>query len=131
MLDSKPQPTPMISSLRLVVDASVAVVDPTLYRSVVGTLQYITLTCPELSFSVNRVCQFMHNPQLPHWTAVKRILRYLAGSTTQGLRLYPSPNYSVVAFSDSGWATDLDDRKSISEYCIYVGCNLISWSSKK
>ncbi|XP_068466472.1 uncharacterized mitochondrial protein AtMg00810-like [Phaseolus vulgaris] len=116
----------MVSSLCLVADASVVVANPTLYRSVVGALQYITLTRPGFSFFVNRVCQFMHNPQLPHWTAVKRILRYLASTTTQGLRLCPSPSYSVEAFSDSDWATDLDDRKSVSGYCIYVGRNLIS-----
>jgi len=114
----------MISSLRLIVD-------PTLYRSVVGALQYVTLTHPQLSFSVNKVCQFMNNTQLTHWKEVKRILWYLAGTTTQGLHLYPSPSYSVVSFSDSDWATDLDDRKFISGYCIYVDRNLISWSSKK
>ncbi|XP_068483272.1 uncharacterized mitochondrial protein AtMg00810-like [Phaseolus vulgaris] len=53
------------------------------------------------------------------------------GTETQGLRLYSSSSYFVVGFSDSNWATDLDDRKSTSSYCIYVGRNLISWSSKK
>jgi len=69
--------------------------------------------------------------KLTHWKVVKRILRYLAGTETQGLRLYSSSSYSVVGFSDSNWATDLDDRKSTSSYCIYVGRNLISCSSKK
>jgi len=56
MLYSKPQPTPMVSSLRLVADASIVVADPSLYHSVVGALPYNTLTRPGLSFSVNRVC---------------------------------------------------------------------------
>ena len=128
---SKPQPSPMLSSLRLTADESASVDDPTLYRSIVGALQYATVTRPEISFSVNRVCQYMHKPQIHHWKAVKRILRYLAGTSTHGLLLTPSPNYSITGFSDSDWATDLDDRKSTTGYCIFVGRNLVSWSSKK
>jgi len=62
MLESRAQPTPMIFSLRLTKNASTAVQDPTLYRSVVGALQYVLITLPELSFAVNKVCQFMHCP---------------------------------------------------------------------
>jgi len=100
MLESKPQPTLMVSSSRLTADDSISVADPTLYRSVVGALQYVTLTRPELSFSVNKVCQYMHNPQLTHWKALKRILRYLAGTATQCLCLYSSLSYLIVTFSD-------------------------------
>ena len=66
MLDAKPQPSPMISSLKLLADASTAFSDPTLYRQIVGALQYLTFTRPDITFSVNKVCQFMHNPQLHH-----------------------------------------------------------------
>jgi len=85
MPESRAQPTPIISSLRLTKNASTAVQDPTLYRSVVGALQYVFITRPELSFAVNKVCQFMHCPQEHHWRAVKRILRYLAGTENHGL----------------------------------------------
>ena len=61
-----PQPTPMISSLRLTVDGSTSAKDLTFFRSIVGALQYVTITCPEISFVVNRVCQYMHQPQLSH-----------------------------------------------------------------
>jgi len=121
----------MLSSLRLTADESVSVDDPTLYRSILGALQYATVTRLEISFSVNRVCQYMHKPQIHHWKAVKRIPRYLVGTSTHGLLLNPSPNYSITAYSDSNWATDLDDRKSTTGYCIFVGRNLVSWSSKK
>jgi len=131
MLHSKPQPTPMVSSLRLTADQSVSVDDPSLYRSIVGALQYVTITRPELSFSVRKVCQYMHKPQLSHWQAVKQILRYLAGTSTDGLHFSSSSTYSITGFSDSDWATDLDDRKSTTGYCIFVGNNLVSWSSKK
>jgi len=67
MFGSKPQPTPMISTTRLTRDGSTAFEDPYLYRSIVGGLQYIIVARPELSYVVNRVCQFMHSPQDHHW----------------------------------------------------------------
>ena len=131
MLHAKPQPTPMVSSLRLTADGSTSVEDPTFFRSIVGALQYVTITRPELSFVVNHVCQYMHKPQQSHWKAVKRILRYLAGTSSHGLLLCSSPSYSIIGFSDSDWATDLDDRKSTTGYCIFLGLNPVSWVSKK
>jgi len=64
--------------------------DPTLYRSVVGALQYATLTRPKISFVVNKVCQFMAAPLDSHWAVVKRILRYLKGTLSHGLFLQPA-----------------------------------------
>ncbi|XP_068466265.1 uncharacterized mitochondrial protein AtMg00810-like [Phaseolus vulgaris] len=131
MLSSKPQPTPMISSMRLTRDGTTTVDDSSLYRSVVGSLQYILITRPELSYSVNKVCQYLHNPQLHHWKAVKRILRYLVGTQSHGLLLQPSPHLTIVAFADAGWGSDPDDRKSISGYTVFFGSNPVVWSSNK
>ncbi|CAM8947837.1 unnamed protein product [Rhodiola kirilowii] len=83
--------------------------DPTLYRSIVGALQYVTITRPEISYVVNRVCQFMHSPTETHWAAVKCILRYLKGTLSSGLTLHQATDSRLVAFSDAGWASDLDD----------------------
>jgi histone deacetylase 1/2 len=108
--------------------------DPTLYRSIVGALQYATMTRPDIAFSVNKVCQFMANPLESHWKAVKRILRYLKGTISHGLLLSSSttgPPFSLRAYSDADWATDHDDRRSTSGSCIYFGPNLVSWGSKK
>ncbi|XP_020211192.1 uncharacterized protein LOC109796007 [Cajanus cajan] len=131
MTDSKSQPTPMVSGLKLQANGSAAVTDPTFYRSIVGGLQYITITRPELSFSINRVCQFMHNPQEHHWKAVKRILRYLQGTVHYGLHLKKSSQLNLTAYSDSDWGSDLDDRKSTTGFCVYLGQNLVSWCSRK
>lgn len=60
--------------------------DATRYRSIVGALQYLTLTRLDISFSVNKVCQFLHCPTMVHWGAVKRILRYLQGTVKLGLK---------------------------------------------
>lgn len=76
MYDSKPVTTPADPSIKLVLNGD-PFEDPKLYRQIVGALQYATITRPDIAFAVNRVCQFMHSPTLPHWQAVKRILRYL------------------------------------------------------
>lgn len=66
-----------------------------------------------------------------HWKTVKRVLRYLAGTIDYGLHLTKSFALNLVSFSDSDWASDLDDRRSTSSFCVYLGTNLISWCSKK
>lgn len=134
MLNANGMPTPMISSSKLSKVGSDSVSDPALYRSVVGALQYATLTRPEISFSVNKVCQFLSNPLEEHWKAVKRILRYLSGTLYHGLLLQPAQAHhplSLLGFCDADWASDPDDRRSTSGACVFLGPNLISWWSKK
>ncbi|KAM2633068.1 hypothetical protein EV1_023727 [Malus domestica] len=104
--------------------------DPHEYRSIVGALQYLTWTRPDLCFAVNQVCQFLHCPRDLHYQAVKRILRFLKGSVTQGLWFRKSALH-LTAFSDADWAGCVYDRRSTSGYCVYLGSNLISWSAKK
>jgi histone deacetylase 1/2 len=105
--------------------------DSTRYGSIVGALQYITLTRPDIAFSVNKVCQFLHAPTTVHWTAVKRILRYLKGTLSLGLRLSKSGSTMVSAFSDADWAGCLDDRRSTGGFAVFFGSNLVSWSARK
>jgi len=97
----------------------------------VGTLQYLLVTRPELSYSVNKVAQFMHSPQLHPWQFVKRILRYLVGTIDHGLVLHEKSSSFIKAFSDADWGANPDDRKSTSGFCIYLGSNLIFWSTHK
>ena len=134
MEDAKPSPTPMVSSLKLTKQGADYLEDASLYRSVVGALQYATITRPEISYCVNKVCQFMAQPQEEHWKAVKRILIYLKGTITNGLHIKPfslTQPLSLVAYCDADWASDPDDRKSTLGSCIFLGGNLISWWSKK
>ncbi|XP_042521363.1 uncharacterized mitochondrial protein AtMg00810-like [Macadamia integrifolia] len=106
--------------------------DPTLYRSIVGALQYVSLTRPDVSFSVNRVFQFMHAPTEDDWALVKRILRYLKQTQSHGLLFGRSATpFMLQAFSDANWARNGDDRKSTGGYAIYLGSNLIPLSSQK
>ncbi|XP_060959428.1 uncharacterized mitochondrial protein AtMg00810-like [Cannabis sativa] len=121
----------MTSGLRLSVYGSDLVKNIQLYRYTFGALQYLTITRPEISFSVSKVCQFMHNPLQVHWIVVKRILRYLSGTMNHGLHLKKPPHTEISSFCDDDWAADVDDRRSTSGYAIYFGTNLVAWSSKK
>jgi histone deacetylase 1/2 len=105
--------------------------DSTRYRSIVGALQYLTLTRPDLAFSVNKVCQYLHAPTTVHWTEVKRILRYIRGTVKVGLTFQRSRSPLLSAFSDADWAGSLDDRRSTGGFAIFVGPNLVSWSARK
>jgi histone deacetylase 1/2 len=101
----------------------------TRYRSIVGALQYLTLTGPP-AFSINKVCQYLHTPNIVHWTAVKRILRYIKGTTSLGLTFRKSPSTLVSALSDADWTGCVDDRKSIG-VAVFFGPNMISWRARK
>ncbi|KAM6594323.1 hypothetical protein CsatA_002026 [Cannabis sativa] len=131
MQNVKTQNTHMNSDLKLYNYGSEPMEDVTLYRSIVGGLQYATITQPELSYCVNKVCQFMKTPLQQHWMPVKRILRYIAGTLDYGLHLQPAPDFSIEAFCDADWATNPDDRRSTTGYCIYLGGNLVAWKSQK
>ena len=90
----------------------------TQYRMVVRSLQYLAFTRPDISFAVNKLSQFMHSPTDEYWQAAKRVLRYLAGTTTHGVFLRRQNNLSLHAFSDADWAGDVD---STNAYVIYLG----------
>ncbi|XP_019153733.1 PREDICTED: uncharacterized protein LOC109169196 [Ipomoea nil] len=130
MTDCKPLATPA-SVTQSVTPSTQPYENPTQYRRLVGALQYLTITRPDLSFAVNRLCQFMHSPTDDHWVLLKRVLRYIKGTLNYGLRLSPSVSTSVHAFSDSDWAGCPVDRKNTSGYAVFLGSNLISWLSRK
>lgn len=104
--------------------------DSATYRSVVGALQYLTITRLDLAYLVNQVCQFMQHPSSPHWSTVKRILCYLKSIYDHGL-VYRHGDLQLNAFSDANYANNPDLRHSTGGFCIYLGKNIISWSSKK
>src|ERR1044072_409456 len=134
MDEAKSLPTPMVGTCKLTKLGSDYMDDPTLYRSIVGALQYATLTHPEICFSVNKVCQFLSQPLEEHWKAVKRILRYLKGTIDQGLLLRKAKSgqpFPITACCDADWASDPVDRRSTSGSCVFLGPNLVSWGSKK
>ena len=128
--DVKPISSPTHTGHKLSLYDGDPLPNPTKYRSVVGALQYLTLTCPDIAFAVNQVCQFMHQPTTTHWIVVKRILRYLKSTPTYGLFYQPS-SLCLEAYFDANYAKNPDDCRSTGGYCIYLGYNPISWSAKK
>ncbi|KAK1645287.1 hypothetical protein QYE76_063092 [Lolium multiflorum] len=133
MLQCKPAFTPMSVTNPLTSDdgALLSASDATEYRSVVGGLQYLTLTRPDISYAVNRVCQYLHSPRDTHWTAVKRIPRYVRHTASYGLRLSSASSCLLSAYSDADWAGNPDDRRSTGGYAVFFGSNLIAWSARK
>lgn len=130
LLDT-PYATPMAANIQPQAGDSALYSDPTLYRSVLGTLQYVCYTRPDISFSVNKLSQYMHEPTIKQWTYVERLLRYLRGTISHGLLIKPAPQLRLQAFADADWGGNRPDRKSTSGFCTYLGPNPITWTSRK
>ncbi|XP_035834863.1 uncharacterized mitochondrial protein AtMg00810-like [Helianthus annuus] len=123
--------TPVDTHAKLSASVGANFHDPTLYRSLAGALQYLTFTRPDISYAVQQICIHMHAPKSDHWNALKRIIRYIQGTTSFGLTLGPSPTPQLTAYTDADWAGCPNTRRSTSLYCVYYGDKLISWSSKR
>jgi len=113
MAEGQPISSPMTSTCKLSKSDSDLFPDPTLYRSVVGTLQYTTLARPEISYAVNKVCQFMSKPLDTHWVA----LQYLKRTISYDFHMKPAfvgKPLSVTAMCDADWTSDVGDRRLTS-----------------
>ncbi|GJZ07459.1 ribonuclease H-like domain-containing protein [Tanacetum coccineum] len=103
MLNCNPCRTPIDTEKKLGPEGS-PVTDPTLYRSLAGSLQYLTFTRPNLAYAVQQLCLYMHDPREPHLNVMKCVLRYLRGTTDLGLQLLRSTTSQLIAYSDADWA---------------------------
>jgi hypothetical protein len=131
MAECKPCTTPVDTSPKTLADSRAPVADPSDYHSLVGALQYLTFTWPNIAYVVQQDCLHMHDPREPHLAALKRILRYIRGTLHLGLHLRSSTQDDLVVYSDADWAGCPDTRKSTSGYDVFLGDNLVSWSSKR
>lgn len=131
MSSCKPVSTPVDTTSKLSATCDIPYSDPTYYRSLVGELQYLTFTRPDISYAVQQVCVHMHEPHEGHMTALKRILRYIQGILHLGLQLYKSSSTELVCYTDADWAGCPDTRCSTSGFCVVLGDNLLSWLSKR
>ncbi|CAL2228237.1 unnamed protein product [Prunus armeniaca] len=104
--------------------------NPSLYRSIVGALQYLTFSRPDIAYAINYACQFLQQPTTTHLIVVKRILRYIQGTLDYGIQ-FTSGFLELQAYTDADWAGDPNDRKSTSGYVVFLGRNPISWGAKK
>ena len=126
LVSSKFVDTPMDSNIKLLQNQREPISDHEQYRRLVGKLNYLTVTRPDISFAVSVVSQFLNFPCEDHWNVFIRILNYIKRSSRKGL-LYGFNNHTrVVCYSDADWAGSPFDRRSTSRYCISIGGNLIS-----
>ncbi|XP_071717949.1 uncharacterized mitochondrial protein AtMg00810-like [Rutidosis leptorrhynchoides] len=100
LLDVNPMPTPLATA-DVITSQGTPFSDQTLYRSLVGALQYLTITRPDISYAVNQVSQFLHAPTTTHFQAIKHILRYVKGTLAYGLTFHHSPAPSILGYSDA------------------------------
>jgi hypothetical protein len=131
MTECKPVSTPVDTRSKLSADGGPPVDDHSEYQSIVGALQYITMTRPDMAYAMQHACLYMHDPREQHLALVKRTLRYLRGTTEHGLHLRRSASLDLVAYSDADWAGCPDTRRSTSGYVVYLGDALISSSCKR
>jgi hypothetical protein len=133
MMDCKFMSTPMTMNLKKLSDAAADsdLVDPTVYRLLVGSLMYLVNTRPNICFAVSALGQFMCESRQMHWVAAKHVLRYLRGTIGYGLRYTSSSDLTLVSYSNSDWAGSVDDRKSTSGGCFSLGPAMVSWFSRK
>jgi hypothetical protein len=131
MLLAKPISIPMSTSIKLSRFEDSTIANPTLYKSTIGSLQYLSISRPDIAFPVNKVSQFMQDPRDSHWTTLKRILRYLKSTINHTFCIYKDSSTQLTAYSNSDWASCPDDRRSTSGYCVFLGKNILLWSSKK
>ena len=129
MDDCKLIKTPMLTNGHLDLDEGGKLVDQTLYRSMIGSLLYLTASRPDIMFSVCMCARFQANPKESHLSAVKRILRYLKHTPSIGLWYPKGASFTLLGYSDSDFAGCRVDRKSTSGGHL-LECSLVSWSSK-
>ena len=131
MSNFSPCHTPVDTKPKLSASADTPYEDPTQYRSLAGALRYLTFTRHDISYGVQQVYLHMHDPRVEHMLALKRIIRYLQGTQSFGVHLYPSSLDKLISYTDADWGGCPDTRRSTSSYCVFLGDNLISWSSKR
>ena len=130
MVGAKPLSSPTVTGTKLSSFDGEVLSNPKDYRHIIGALQYYTTTRPDIAYVVNQLCQYIHQPRSSYWQAMKRVLRYLKGIVNDDL--YYTPSFlDIHTYCDSNWAGNPNDRRSTSGYDVFLGRNLVSWSSKK
>ena len=129
--DERTVVTPMELNVQLCASDGDPFPNPTRYRHLVGSLVYLAVTRPDISYPVHILSQFVSAPTSVHYSHLLRVLRYLRGMISQRLFFPRSSSLELQAYSDATWASDPSDRRSLSAYCVFLGGSLIAWKTKK
>ena len=121
----------MSPNVKLTIGLLCKSVDSSLYRSMIGSLLYLTSSRLDISYSVGVCARYQANPKESHMISLKRIIKYIKTTADFGVWYRKDTNDVLAGYSDVDWAGNADDRKSTSRGCFYVGNNLVSWMSKK
>lgn len=119
---------PIVPGHKLSKDGGGVEVNSTMFKQIVGSLRYLTVTRPDLVYVVNLVSRYMESPTELHMLAVKRILRYVQGTKGLGVQYKREEKMSLIGFVDSDYAGDVDDRKSTYGYVFMFGSGAVAWA---
>ncbi|KAG6499797.1 hypothetical protein ZIOFF_039589 [Zingiber officinale] len=131
LIDGKKRSTPLDVNTRLHRDEGTCLSDPRPFRTLVGSLIYLTITRPDIAFSVGMVSRYMQEPRKPHFEEAKKILKYVNSTLNLGLLYEKGVEFSLQGFANADFGGDLDDRRSTSGFVFLRGATSISWCSKK
>lgn len=126
MLNCKPTVTPIDTNVKLSLDVGRELEDPTMYRKIVGSLIYLTLTRPDLALTVGVLSRFMQKPRKPHLEAARRVLRYIKYTMSYGVMFKKDTSCRLQGYCDADYAGDVDTRRSTTGYVFMLGSNPIS-----
>uniref|UniRef100_A0ACD5UZD8 Uncharacterized protein n=1 Tax=Avena sativa TaxID=4498 RepID=A0ACD5UZD8_AVESA len=129
--DERTVETPMELNVKLQPTDGDPLPDPTRYRHLVGSLVYLAITRPDISYPVHILSQFVSAPTTVHYSHLFRVFHYLRGTITRRLFFPRSSSLRLQCYSDATWASDPSDRCSLSAYCVFLGGLLIAWKTKK
>jgi len=131
MMNCKPTPNPIVIGEKLSKEDVGSNVDPTLFKRLVGSLMYLTATRPDFMYVIILISSFTESPKDSHWQVGKIILRYIVGTIRYDILYSSTSNDFLIGYTDSDFASSLDDRKSTLGYVFHIGSSVISWAFKK
>ncbi|CAM8882852.1 unnamed protein product [Rhodiola kirilowii] len=123
--------TPAATHLKITKDDAGTKVDQTMYRSTIGSLLYLTTSRHDIAYAVGICARYQADPKESHLLQLKRIIKYVCGTVDFGIWYTKDTNPYLVGYCDADWAGNVEDRKSTSGGCFFLGNNLVSWFSKK
>ena len=123
--------TLVATGLKLSREGEGKLVNSTMYKSLIGSLRYLTMTRPDILYGVGLVSRYMETPRESHWLTGKRILRYIKGILNFGLFNTYGENSELVGYLDSDRGGDKNERKSTTSHVFTLGSTAFPWTSNK